>query len=218
MDLSDAEILNAVNGDQVQFEFYHYIFTVHRHQDTAVLTDTLKNRNVTFILQSLLEADNLEAISYALHSGIIVNTWFFIGALASVSGIKQVVTIDNVKLNAEEWFQFVHCVSQIENTNKQFSMSPKYERLLRHSRVFLTRNLRVSHHLITYLYVQHVLCLESMEYLHSNLCATNSSKVRYLLELLPKRGPKAFSIFINGLLRQQQNNIVEYLCHQMTSQ
>ncbi|XP_008313499.1 death domain-containing protein CRADD-like [Cynoglossus semilaevis] len=76
-------------------------------------------------------------------------------------------------------------------------MDPAHRALLQKHRVALATELLVSDHIVPYLYQEQILTDSQVEDIESQ--STNKRKVFRLLDLLPNRGPLAFSCFLRSL-------------------
>lgn len=85
-------------------------------------------------------------------------------------------------------------------------MDKKHRQLLRENRVTLVKDLEPKQ-LLSYLYQEEIFSEEDGEIVKAE--ATRTSQAERLLEMLPRRGPKAFDVFCDALGRiQGQTHLV----------
>lgn len=76
-------------------------------------------------------------------------------------------------------------------------MDPAHRAVLRRNRRFLSAELQVSDSIVPLLFQEEILTEAQVEHIESQ--ATNTQKTLRLLELLPRRGPRAFRCFLRAL-------------------
>ncbi|XP_034434775.1 death domain-containing protein CRADD isoform X1 [Hippoglossus hippoglossus] len=76
-------------------------------------------------------------------------------------------------------------------------MDPAHRAVLRRNTRFLSAELQVSDSIVPLLFQEEILTEAQVEHIESQ--TTNTRKTRRLLELLPRRGPRAFRCFLRAL-------------------
>ena len=85
-----------------------------------------------------------------------------------------------------------------------FGMKQDHRERLINNRVFLVEHLRITPTLCDHLLRTRVLTMAALDEVNCCRYATNSEKVRYILDTLPMRGVEAFEAFLAALLHTNQ--------------
>ena len=207
--------MDAIDGPLFTSSFGRYNVRVF-DPERVELYDKWQNSVVYFFTDLLLKSnmDEIHCSLRMMEDGIRVNKRWYIGAAVKVKSPSPFALIGNLRLDRAAWSEWTNVCSELKEKFplvKTYSMSPAHADILRRNRVFLMHNLDVSIVLIQWLRSRRILTEEMVETIGCCRYATNTEKVVYLLDLLPRRGPNAFHQFVEGLIITNQCFVVDKL-------
>ena len=230
--LTDRQLLEAVeetervnrnvdvmDGALYSSNFGRYTVRVVK-RDIVELSDTWQGKSVDILMNSLLNSE-LEVIEEKLQLmeiGTPVNNRWFIGIEVFIEAPIPLVYVQGIKMDLYAWSKFMDVCKQLEHrfpAEEKYTMSKVHQQLLQRNRMYLLNNLIISDTLIGWLYSNRVLSKCMLEEIKCPLYYTHTSKISYLLDLLPRRGPTAFHIFLEALVATEQTVIVKFLSQQL---
>lgn len=92
---------------------------------------------------------------------------------------------------------------------RMYAMSDHHRAVLRRNRVFLLKNVMINDLLFDHLQEDNIITEDMREYIFNN--TTTRRRIGELLDIIPKRGPKAYECFIKALVASDQYNTARFL-------
>ena len=219
MAMSDSELLRAVEdmeGLLFTAQFGRYEVRV-KTADCVQLRDTWANKKVIIMMERLLQS-NLTEIEQGLAwvdcDGITVDQEWFIGIEAKVKSPTPLVYMQGITMDRYAWVKWMDVCTQLRQRfhppENKWCMSDVHQDKLRKNHVFMLDNVDLCDRLLGWLMRERVLTHTMVEELQCGT-TTRTSQISQLLRLLPRRGPKAFRVFVEGLVITEQWHVVDRL-------